>query len=78
MGADIIRIATRAEPVPRDTRFLVSHEVHPLPAGGVRIAYTVRVAGADAAILGPLVTADFAEMVAALRALAEQAPATRA
>ncbi len=55
------------------TRFLVSHELHPLPSGGTRITYAVRVEGPEAATLGPLVTADFPEVLAALKALAEQA-----
>jgi len=56
-----------------NTRFLVSHELRPLPSGGTRITYAVRVEGPEAATLGPLVTADFPEVLAALKALAEQA-----
>lgn len=63
------------ETVLQDTRFLVSHELHALPAGGTRVTYSVRVEGPEAATLGPLVTADFPEVLAALRALAEQAAA---
>ena len=63
------------ETILQDTRFLVSHELHPLPSGGTRITYAVRVEGPEAATLGPLVTADFPEVLAALKALAEQAPA---
>jgi hypothetical protein len=55
------------------TRFLVSHELHPLPSGGTRVTYSIQVEGPDAATLGPLVSADFPEVLAALRALAEQA-----
>jgi len=55
------------------TRFLVSHELHPLPAGGTRVSYTIRVEGPDAATLGPVVSADFPEVLAALKALAERA-----
>ena len=55
------------------TRFLVSHELQPLPAGGTRVTYAIQVEGPDAGTLGPLVTADFPEVLAALRALAEQA-----
>ncbi|MFL6698407.1 MAG: SRPBCC family protein [Vitreoscilla sp.] len=54
------------------TRFLVSHELQPLPEGGTRVTYSVRVEGPEAATLGPLVTADFPEVLAALKALAEQ------
>ena len=54
------------------TRFLVSHELHPLPAGGTRVRYTIRVEGPEAATLGPVVSADFPEVLAALKALAER------
>ena len=54
------------------TRFLVSHELQPLPAGGTRVTYAIKVEGPDAQTLGPLVTADFPEVLAALKALAEQ------
>jgi uncharacterized protein YndB with AHSA1/START domain len=63
------------ETVLEDTRFLVSHELHPLPAGGTRVTYAIRVEGPEAAILGPLVTADFPEVLAALKAVAERTPA---
>ena len=53
------------------TRFLVSHELQPLPSGGTRVVYAIRVEGPEAATLGPLVTADFPEVLAALKALAE-------
>ena len=66
------------ETVLGDTRFLVSHELHRLPAGGTRVTYAVRVEGPEAATLGPLVTADFPEVLAALKALAEQAQTARA
>ena len=66
------------ETVLEDTRFLVSHELHALPTGGTRIVYAVRVEGPEAATLGPLVTADFPEVLAALKALAERASATAA
>ncbi|HEY9024174.1 MAG TPA: SRPBCC family protein [Burkholderiaceae bacterium] len=62
------------ETVLEDTRFLVSHELHPLPAGGTRVTYAIRVEGPEAATLGPLVTADFPEVLAALKALAERSP----
>ena len=53
------------------TRFLVSHELQPLPSGGTRVTYAIRVEGPEAATLGPLVTADFPEVLAALKAQAE-------
>ena len=56
------------------TRFLVSHELQPLPSGGTRVTYSIRVEGPEAATLGPLVTADFPEVLAALKALAELEP----
>lgn len=64
------------ETVLEDTRFLVSHELQPLPSGGTRVVYAIRVEGPEAATLGPLVTADFPEVLAALKALAERTPAT--
>ena len=63
------------ETVLGDTRFLVAHELHALPEGGTRVTYTIRVEGPEATTLGPLVTADFPEVLAALKALAERAPA---
>jgi len=57
--------------VPDGTRFLVSHELQPLASGGTRVTYSIRVEGPEAATLGPLVTADFPEVLAALKALAE-------
>ena len=60
------------ESVLDDTRFVVSHEPQALPAGGTRVVYAIRVEGPEAATLGPLVTAGFPEVLAALKALAEQ------
>jgi hypothetical protein len=53
------------------TRFLVSHELQPLPSGGTRVTYSIQVEGPQAATLGPLVTVDFPEVLTALKALAE-------
>ena len=53
------------------TRFLVSHELQPLASGGTRVTYAIRVEGPEAATLGPLVTADFPEILVAPKALAE-------
>ena len=61
------------ETVLEATRFLVSHELHALPSGGTRVTYAIRVEGPEAATLGPLVTADFPEVLAALKSLAERA-----
>jgi uncharacterized protein YndB with AHSA1/START domain len=54
------------------TRFLVSHELQSLPSGGTRITYTIRVEGLDAETMGPVVSADFPEVLAALKAIAER------
>ena len=62
------------ETVLEATRFLVSHELQKLPSGGTRVTYAITVEGPEAATLGPLVTADFPEVLAALKALAERAP----
>ena len=63
------------ETVLEGTRFLVSHELQRLASGGTRVTYAIKVEGPEAATLGPLVTADFPEVLAALKALAERAPA---
>ena len=55
------------------TRFIVSHTLEPLPAGGTRITYGTQVTGPAAEEMGPLVTADFPDVLAALKARAEQA-----
>jgi len=60
------------ETVLEDTRFLVSHELQHLAEGGTRVVYAIRVEGPEAATLGPLVTADFPEVLAALKTLAER------
>ena len=52
------------------TRVLVSHELQPLPTGGTRVRYAIRVDGPEAEMLGPLVSADLSEVLAALKALA--------
>ena len=74
MGTETTRTTAAGKTVLEDTRFLVSHELQPLPCGGTRIVYVIRVEGPEAATLGPLVTADFAELLAAVQALAGQAP----
>jgi uncharacterized protein YndB with AHSA1/START domain len=53
------------------TRFVVSHELAPLPEGGTRITYATQVTGPAAGELGPVVTADFPDVLAALKARAE-------
>ena len=67
-GTDAITAPLRE--VRPDTRFHVSHELQARADGGTRIVYSIRIDGPEAALLGPLVTADGAEVLAALRALA--------
>ena len=61
------------ETVIEGTRFVVSHALEPLPSGGTHITYGTQVTGPAAAEMGPLVTADFPDVLAALKARAEQA-----
>jgi hypothetical protein len=67
-GARLRRVAPPVEG--GGTGFRVSHALQPLASGGTRVAYAIRVDGPDAATLGPLVTTDLAEVLAALKALA--------
>ena len=60
------------ETVVDDTRVLVSHKLEPLPSGGTRIIYSTEISGPEAAAIGPMVTGDFPEVLAALKKLAEQ------
>ena len=55
------------------TRFVVFHELAPLPSGGTRVTYRTEVSGPAAEEMGPLVTADFPDVLAALKARAERA-----
>lgn len=55
------------------TRVVVSHLLVPLAYGGTRVLYRAQVFGAAAEELGPMITADFAEVLAALKDLAERA-----
>jgi hypothetical protein len=54
------------------TRFIVFHELAPLPSGGTRITYRTEVTGPGEAEMGPMVTADFPDVLAALKARAER------
>jgi hypothetical protein len=58
-----------------DTRVQVDHRLLRLPSGGTRISYRSHVAGPEADVLGPQVTADFGGVLKALQRLAEQVPA---
>lgn len=53
-----------------DTRVLVHHRLDPL-AQGTRITYATEITGPEASRFGPLVTGDFPQVLAALKALAE-------
>ncbi len=55
------------------TAIVVSHELQALPDGGTRITYRTRASGPAAAEIGPLASADFPAVLAALKALAERA-----
>jgi hypothetical protein len=60
------------ETVVGETRVLVSHRIVPLAAGGVKVVYTTEVTGPDADEIGPIVTADFPDVLAALKDRAER------
>jgi hypothetical protein len=60
------------ETVVDETRVLVSHRLVPLPSGGTRIIYSTEITGPGADEFGPMVTADFPDVLAALKRLAEQ------
>ena len=67
-------------PIPGEQALVrVRHALVPLPAGDTRITYRATVEGADAERvgpqIGPAVTADFPEVMAALAARAEAAAA---
>ena len=53
-------------------RVLVSHRLAALPSGGTRITYATEITGPGAGEFGPMVTSDFPEVLAALKALAER------
>jgi len=52
----------------------VSHLLEPLPSGRLRITYSVEIDGPEeqAKEIGPLITADFPETIAALVSLAKE------
>ena len=51
---------------------LVRHQLVPLPSGGTEIIYSTEITGPGAAEFGPMVTSDFADVLARLKRLAEQ------
>ena len=61
------------ETVVGETRVLVSHRLVALPSGGTRIVYRTEIHGPEAGEVGAMVTADFPQVLAALKRLAEEA-----
>lgn len=53
------------------TRVLVTHRIEALPSGRTRIVYSTQITGPAAVEIGPLVTADFADVLRSLKNLAE-------
>ncbi len=60
------------ETVVDETRVVVSHRLVPLPSGSTRIIYSTEITGPSAEEVGSMVTADFPDVLAALKRLAEQ------
>ena len=60
------------ETVVDDTRVLVKHQLVPLPSGGTKIIYSTKITGSGADELGPMVTSDFPDVLAALKRLAKE------
>ena len=60
------------ETVVDGTRVLVSHKLVQLPSGRTKIIYSTEISGPDAVEIGPMVTGDFPDVLAALKKLAEQ------
>jgi hypothetical protein len=54
------------------TRVVVHHKIVPLPSGHTKVIYRTEIDGPAAADFGPVVTADFPEVLAALKNLAER------
>jgi uncharacterized protein YndB with AHSA1/START domain len=55
-----------------ETRVVVSHKLLPLSSGNTKIIYSTEITGPGAEELGPMITSDFADVLASLRRLAEQ------
>jgi uncharacterized protein YndB with AHSA1/START domain len=60
------------ETVVDQTRVLVHHRLVPLASGKTKIIYSTQITGPGAAEIGPMVTSDFPDVLAALKNLAEQ------
>lgn len=59
------------ETVLGDIRVLVHHRIVPLGNGRTRIVYSTDITGDGAADVGPMITGDFPDVLAALKRLAE-------
>jgi hypothetical protein len=57
-----------------DLTVQVAHRIESLPAHRTRITYSVHARGAGAAEIGPAISSDFPDVLAALVALAERDP----
>ena len=55
------------------TCVVVDHRLALLPSGKTRVTYSTEITGAAAAEFGPMVTGDFADVLAALKRLVESA-----
>jgi uncharacterized protein YndB with AHSA1/START domain len=55
-----------------ETRVVVRHQLVPLASGGTKIVYSTEITGPGADAIGPMVTSDFPDVLAALKRLAEQ------
>ncbi len=60
------------ETVVGETRVLVSHGLAPLPSGLTKIVYSTQITGPGASEIGPMITSDFPDVLAALKNLSEQ------
>jgi hypothetical protein len=61
------------ETVVGETRVLVHHKIMRLPSGNTRITYSTEISGPAEEEFGPMVTGDFADVLRALKVLAEKA-----
>ncbi|AMO99327.1 polyketide cyclase / dehydrase and lipid transport family protein [Collimonas arenae] len=59
------------ETVIEGTRVLVHHKIVPLASGRTKVIYSTEVTGPAAAEFGPMVTADFPDVLGALKNIAE-------
>lgn len=54
------------------TCVIVEHRIEPVASGEVRVTYLTRISGPSADAFGPMVTADFGEVLRGLKAKAER------